>query len=261
MLELESADGGTDPKPARGAPCSEGLGYASMSSPPTTGPGTSSAVVRCFTQFVERRVPPAAAAWFATRGASARSRQEFGEFFTLTARALGKATLALAKEEVEQLAASGVTWPIGHWGLDELGRVTVLLEASALAPDELLALVTECYDAAENRERQAVLKALAFLPEPQRFVELAVDACRTSILPVFEAIACENPYPARHFPELNFNQMVLKAVFVGLPLERIAGLEPRLTAELSRMALDYASERRAAGRPVPGDLSRLIVAS
>ena len=232
-----------------------------MSSPPTPGPGTSSAVVRCFTQLVERRVPPAAAAWFATRGASARSRQEFGEFFTLTARALGKATLALAKEEVEQLAASGVTWPIGHWGLDELGRVTVLLEASALAPDELLALVTECYDAAENRERQAVLKALAFLPEPQRFVELAVDACRTSILPVFEAIACENPYPARHFPELNFNQMVLKAVFVGLPLERIAGLEPRLTAELSRMALDYASERRAAGRPVPGDLSRLIVAS
>ena len=55
--------------------------------------------------------------------------------------------------------------------------------------------------------------------------------------------------------------MVLKAVFVGLPLERIVGLEQRLTAELSRMALDYASERRAAGRPVPGDLSRLIVAS
>jgi hypothetical protein len=218
-------------------------------------------VVRRFTQIVERRVPPSAAAWFAAAAAAARSREGFGEAFTLVARKLGKARLALAEEEVAQLAASGVTWPIAHWGLDELGRVALLLEASALAPDELPALVTECYHAAENRERQAVLKALVFLPGPQRFVELAVDACRTSILPIFEAIACENPYPARHFPQLNFNQMVLKTVFVGLPLERIVGLEQRLTAELSRMALDYASERRAAGRPVPEDLSRLIVAS
>jgi hypothetical protein len=221
----------------------------------------ASALVERFTQLIDRRVPPAAATSFEAARANARSRQQFGEIFTLMARKLGKATLALSIEEAERLAAAGVTWQIGHWGVDDLGRVTLLLEASALAPDELPAVVADCYAAGENRERQAILMALPFLPEPKRFVELAVEACRTSILPIFEAIACENPYPARHFLELNFNQMVLKAVFVGLPLDRIVGLEQRLTAELSRMALDYASERRAAGRPVPEDLSRLIVAS
>jgi hypothetical protein len=75
--------------------------------------------------------------------------------------------------------------------------------------------------------------------------------------PVFEAIACENPYPAAYFPELNFNQMVLKAAFIGIALERILGLDARVTPELSRMGSDYASERRAAGHPVPADLSRL----
>ena len=63
------------------------------------------------------------------------------------------------------------------------------------------------------RERQAVLRVLALLPEPARFLAIALDACRTSTQPVFEAIACENPYPAAYFPEASFNQMVLKAVF------------------------------------------------
>jgi hypothetical protein len=102
-----------------------------------------------------------------------------------------------------------------------------------------------------------VLKALPLLPTPDRFLEIAVDACRTSIQPIFEAIACENPYPARYFPELNFNQMVLKAVFIGVALERIIDLDTRLTPDLARMGADYASERRAAGRPVPSDLSRI----
>jgi hypothetical protein len=71
---------------------------------------------------------------------------------------------------------------------------------------------------------------------------------------VFEAIACENAYPARHFPDQNFNKLVLKAFFTGVGVARIVGLGGRRTAELRRMAEDYASERRAAGRSVPPDL-------
>ena len=36
---------------------------------------------------------------------------------------------------------------------------------------------------------------VALLPGPEQFLPIAVDACRTNILPLFEAIACENPYP------------------------------------------------------------------
>jgi len=52
--------------------------------------------------------------------------------------------------------------------------------------------------------------------------------------------------------------MVLKAVFAGVALRRILGLAGRRTPELRRMAGDYASERRAAGRSVPVDLACLL---
>jgi hypothetical protein len=51
--------------------------------------------------------------------------------------------------------------------------------------------------------------------------------------------------------------MVLKTLFLGVALERILGLDRRKTAELARMAEDYASERKAAGRSVPADIGRL----
>ena len=81
------------------------------------------------------------------------------------------------------------------------------------------------------------------------------DTCRTNILPLFESLACENPYPARYFPELHFNQMVLKAMFNSVALARIVGLPERRNAELSRMSTDYAAERTAAGRSVPADIA------
>ena len=112
----------------------------------------------------------------------------------------------------------------------------------------------ECYQQGDSREQQSWLRGLNLLPGRGRFLDAAVDACRTNIVPLLEAIACENPYPAAHFPELNFNQMVLKSLFNAIRMERILGLESRFNPELSRMADDYASEREAAGRDVPPDI-------
>jgi hypothetical protein len=72
---------------------------------------------------------------------------------------------------------------------------------------------------------------------------------------VFEAIACDNVYPERHFTELAYNQLVLKSLFLEVPLARVRGLATRARPELARMVLDYAAERRAAGRRVPADLA------
>jgi hypothetical protein len=54
--------------------------------------------------------------------------------------------------------------------------------------------------------------------------------------------------------------MVLKALFTGVALDRIVNLDDRLNPELARMASDYASARRAAGRSVPADLWRATAA-
>jgi hypothetical protein len=108
---------------------------------------------------------------------------------------------------------------------------------------------------AELGEQQSILRVLGCLPTPERFVELAVDACRTNAQPVFAAIACDNGYPAAYFAQSSFNQMVLKAVFIGISARRVLGLARRVNPELIRMVRDYAAERRAAGRSIPDDLT------
>jgi hypothetical protein len=222
---------------------------------------TSSQVEGVLRELVERRTETASREWLARACAAIGGSPDRGallEGFTAATRRLGRARLAPTEEEIARLGGAGVSWPIGTWGADELGRVALLVAAAAHWPEpELEALVEECYRQGDGAERQAVLRALPLLPAPERFLVIAVDACRSHIQPLFEAIACENPYPARHFPELNFNQMVLKALFTGVALERIIGCDGRVTPELSRMAADYASERRAAGRSVPPDIGRL----
>ena len=76
--------------------------------------------------------------------------------------------------------------------------------------------------------------------------------------PVFEAVAHANPYPAEQFSETQWNQMVLKALFVGSTLAPIQGLDERRNADLAGMLIDYAHERWAAGRPVSPELWRCV---
>ncbi|WP_437815403.1 EboA domain-containing protein [Sorangium sp. So ce1078] len=185
-------------------------------------------------------------------------RDRFLSTFTAAARALGKAPLGLDADERDALEAAGAAGAVDGWRLDELGRITLLASVSRRLPaTELEQLLWTCYQQGDSRERQALLRALPFVTGAERFLALAVDACRTNELPVFEAIACENRYPAAYFPDLNFNQLVLKAMFMGVALARIVGLERRRSSELARMAEDFASERRAAGRSVPVDIGLL----
>jgi hypothetical protein len=149
-------------------------------------------------------------------------------------------------------------FPAG-WGVDELGR-TLLLQAAleARLPEAHAALVNELFVTGDLRERQAVLRALPHLPAPERFINVGIEAVRNNAISVIEAIACENPYPARHFPEEAFNQLVLKCFFCEISLARLQGLAGRVTPELRRMVEAYASERRAAGRPVPPDTALIL---
>lgn len=180
----------------------------------------------------------------------------FAEAFAVATRRLGRATIEMTAEESKELESSGLCR--GRWEVDELARIAVLVWAADVLDDARLAALTDaCYRHGDTRERQAVLRALPVLPEADWTVEIGVDACRSSVQPIFEAVACENPFPASRFPDPNFNQMVLKALFTDVRLARVVGLDARVTPELRRMASAYASERRAAGRSVPEDIDRL----
>ncbi len=201
-----------------------------------------------------------AIAWLDARRAQlqpgdAGARNAFLVAYTGAQRRFGRAQPALTADERVQLHAAGIVEQ-ASFALGDLARALLLRGVcSALPAGEHVALVTDVLRRGDNGERIALLRALPLLPDPARFTELAIDACRTHVLDVFAAIACDNPFPARYFPEPSFNQLVIKTLFVELPLGRVHGWIGRANSELVRMAADYEAERRAAGRPVPADIA------
>lgn len=175
-------------------------------------------------------------------------------------RRLGTAAITLDSDE-ERLARDAHVPALQWMTLEEVGRMTLLLRATECLPTEdHTGFISDVYQRGDNDERRALLCALPILPDPPRHLAIAIEACRTNVQTVFEAIACENPYPFHYFPHKNFNQLVLKALFTEVPLRRVIGLEQRITDDLIRMTEDYVSERRAARRFVPEDIE-LITAN
>lgn len=145
---------------------------------------------------------------------------------------------------------------------DVTTRLAFLVGLSALfAPVEFTQVITALYRTGSEREQISVLRALSFLSGGADLVPLAREASRTNDVAVFSALACDSAFPARHLPDPAFEQLVLKALFMGVPASRILHIETRVTRELQRMIGDFAAERRAAGRTVPSDVPWLLTLS
>jgi hypothetical protein len=178
----------------------------------------------------------------------------FRAMFASVARRLGRGA-----ELTPSYAPAFAEAARSHWTLTDWMRAAMLARAlGAVRPREQAAALQKLFETGELGEQESILRTLALWPDPARFIEIGLLGCRTNARRVFEAIACDNAYPERHFPELAFNQMVLKAIFIEVPVARIEGLERRNGPELARMARGYASERRAAGRPVPSDIALIL---
>ncbi len=141
----------------------------------------------------------------------------------------------------------------------EFARAVLLLFALERLPEEEhVEFIHALFTHGDSREQEALLHALSILPNQGRFLHTAVEACRANVQTVFESIACENPYPSCYFPDLNFNQLVLKAIFTGVALQRIVGLPDRVTPRLKGMVSDHVKERTAAGQIVHGDVALIM---
>ncbi len=174
---------------------------------------------------------------------------------------LGTARLRCLLRSEADLRASGLSPETAEWSLDECGRVVLLAQAAAhLSEDKLADLVESCYFQGETRERQGIVRSLWYLPRTDRLLQIGLDAGRTHVQPLFDALACENAFPAEAFPDTSFNHLVLKALFTEVRLARLVGLPTRMTSELRRMVSDFVDERRAAGRPIPADVALILPA-
>jgi hypothetical protein len=207
---------------------------------------------------IATRHMPAEVARFVTQGVPQPGKPlQRGLFFGYFA-GVGRRTRELpwnpTAEERSELESLGILAPEA-FTIGTLTRVALLaLGCAALDSHDHVSLVKEAYAKGDNGERTAVLRSLMLMPEPQRFLDIAAEACRTHVQDVFEAIACDNPYPEHYFPDASFNQLVIKGLFTGVSLARMRGLKARRNPELYRMARDYEAERRAASRTVSADL-------
>src|SRR5690606_1839738 len=103
---------------------------------------------------------------------------------------------------------------------------------------------------ADTTDLETFLKYLVLLPNPVTFNHVAVDALRTNITPVFDAISLNNPYPTLFFDDKQWNQMYLKAAFMQRDLSAILDIDKRANKELARIISDFAHERWAASRDI-----------
>jgi hypothetical protein len=213
---------------------------------------------RLLVSVLTSRLPDSGRIWLdkaLNRLISDPSEQSLLRSYTEASRFLGKTAVSLTADERASLKELDPFAVMDSWACDDVARVLLLRTVSkGLRLEEFAARARRCYKLGDSREQQSWLRGLCFLPGSETFVDIAIDSCRTNILPLFESIATFNPYPSRYFPELNFNQMVMKCLFNAVPLNRIVDLDRRLNAELARMAESYAREREAAGRSVPADI-------
>lgn len=168
----------------------------------------------------------------------------------------GKQTLRLTPEDMRAAGDGHTDWE--RWRIDQVGRALLLLaidkgDANAYA-GSLHALST----CADLNELIALYQSLPLLPHAESLIALAAEGARSNMTEVFNAVALGNAYPAEHFDEASWNQLVLKALFVGSPLHAIYGLDRRANHALARMLVDYAHERWAAARIVSPELWRPV---
>ena len=172
-------------------------------------------------------------------------------------RRLGKDDLALSQEDLDAAARARPGWDPTGWSVDEAARILILLEAGG-SGDAFTKRFTDLCRSADVGEAIALYRGLPLYPDPALLEPQAAEGVRTNMRAVFEAVAHRNPFPRERFDENRWNQMVLKALFVGSTMNPIPGLDERANPTLARILCDYAHERWAAGRPVSPELWRCV---
>ncbi len=132
----------------------------------------------------------------------------------------------------------------------QIARMYLLAKVLEAKPSYFQPKVANLIQVADTKELETFLKFLVLLPEAEYYKGVAVEALRTNITTVFDAISAHNPYPAKYFNDQQWNQMYLKAAFMQQDLSLILDVDNRANADLARIISDYAHERWAASRNV-----------
>lgn len=182
----------------------------------------------------------------------------FYRVFTALPRFVGKQPIAVSSDKNQEIQAIRSGFTVDGWSLDRLARVWWLLQLPTEDQAVYVSTIENLFLAAEMNELAALYSALPVLAFPEHWRFQATEAVRSNMGPVQEAIMLHNPYPAEQLDEPAWNQLIMKAFFSDKPVEQITGFQERTNEKLARIAIDYAQERRAAGRTIHPALWTLV---
>jgi hypothetical protein len=211
--------------------------------------------------WLDSRLSPAQLEWVDQRRQAIASDGKIAVLATaigLASRKVGKSDLALTPVELKHLGAIRLGLDPSDWSIDQATRILFALDRSAIREPAFSDSLDQVWRSTEITEQIALLRGLPLYPEPDRLVARAAEGIRSAMQPIFEAVAHRNPFPFEQFSEAQWNQMVLKALFIGSRLAPIQGLDQRRNADLSATLMDYVHERWAAGRSVSPELWRCV---
>lgn len=174
--------------------------------------------------------------------------------FSAVPRYTGKEKLELTHSDLQAADRMRRDWYPGDWSADQAARTLLLLALPQEDMQKYLRSLDQIFSNADVGELVALYQSLPLLPFPEQLRKRAAEGVRSNMTSVFNAVALRNPYPADYFDNIAWNQMILKALFVGSPLYLIQGFDRRANPELARMLIDYVRERLAAKRSVSPEL-------
>ncbi|MCW2243397.1 EboA domain-containing protein [Azospirillum canadense] len=166
---------------------------------------------------------------------------------------LGHAPLRLTQEDRADAAKARPGWHPQRWTADVAARAVLLLSYDDSDGEAYAGMVTGLLKLGRGEISATMFRCLPLLPYPERHLSWATAATRSDHRELFEALALGNPYPAERFDEPSWNSLIMKAVFLGVPLADVDGLDRRANPMLARELRDYAQQRKDSGHPVdPG---------
>lgn len=212
-------------------------------------------------EWISQRTSESSISWYRSvvkDVANASNERALGIAIGMAPRRLGKTDLSLPMTELARAESLRAGLDPRDWSIDQLARVA-LMAASYRGDDAAFAARFDNFCmTAEINEMIALCRGLPIYPAATLIEPRAREAVRSGMKPVFEAVAHRNPYPREAFADDAWNQMVVKAFFIGSTLWPIQGLDQRANPRLARMLVGLAQERWAAQRPVSGELWRCV---
>jgi hypothetical protein len=192
---------------------------------------------------LEARAKPEGLEWLREASAAAAAdASSLRSRFAMVGRKVGRETL-------DEDADPNDVWA---WTVEDAARVLLLVAAGERAEAEL----AELYRFGDAAERRGVLQALPYLNIEDRGLALVDDAIRTNDTRLIAAAL--GPYATKYLSDEQYDQAVLKCVFVGVPITGLDGIPSRVTPDGARMLGAFVHERVAAGRDLPPEVWTVI---